>query len=301
VTALGVLWGFSAGLVGFLVALGADGPEVTSALLAVSRGSADVGLGVVLGSNLYNLAGLLGLAAIVSGGVATRPYRVTLDGGTNAVLTVCAVGLVMVGVARVPFALVSIGVLTGYVILVSLGPQRVLHAVRRDRWVERALPDETPEAPARVGSWQGTVALAVVAAIFIVVGSDVLVQASLTLAPRFDVPASIEGTFVLAIATSLPNSWATVSLARRGHSAAAIAATFNSNSINVAIGAGLPSLFVGLRAGHATVVLDAPWLLLMTAVALILVSTRWTVTRVEGSVLVALYGVFVVVRLVVFG
>src|ERR1700687_3504722 len=74
-TQLGADVHVSAGLLGLAVALGADAPEVTSALIAITRGSPDVGLGVVLGSNIYNLAGLLGISAVVAGSLTTNRYR----------------------------------------------------------------------------------------------------------------------------------------------------------------------------------------------------------------------------------
>lgn len=55
---LGGRLGLTATLLGLLVAAGADAPEVTSALAATAQGSNDVGVGVVLGSNIYNLAGI---------------------------------------------------------------------------------------------------------------------------------------------------------------------------------------------------------------------------------------------------
>src|ERR1700740_596095 len=52
---LGGKLGTAAGIVGLLTALGADGPEISSAITALLSGARDVGLGVILGSNLFNL------------------------------------------------------------------------------------------------------------------------------------------------------------------------------------------------------------------------------------------------------
>jgi cation:H+ antiporter len=135
----------------------------------------------------------------------------------------------------------------------------------------------------------------------ILIGSDVLVNASLALGPRLGVPSSVIGTFVLAVATSLPNTWAAISLARRGLSASAVATTFNSNSINAALGAGLPSLALTLHASHPARTFDAPWLLAMTAAAIVLLATSRSLRRAEAVVLVAMYIAFVTARLTFFG
>lgn len=54
---LGVKLGLTAGLLGLLTALGADAPEISSASSALFSGASEVGIGVILGSNLFNLAG----------------------------------------------------------------------------------------------------------------------------------------------------------------------------------------------------------------------------------------------------
>ena len=59
--------GLSEALLGILAALAADAPEITAAVTALLHHQATVGAGVVLGSNVFNLAALLGLGAVVEG------------------------------------------------------------------------------------------------------------------------------------------------------------------------------------------------------------------------------------------
>ncbi len=57
---LGVRFGFPEALIGLLTALAADGPEISSALFALTKGAHDVGVGVLVGSNGFNLAAMIG-------------------------------------------------------------------------------------------------------------------------------------------------------------------------------------------------------------------------------------------------
>jgi len=66
---LGARLGLSEALLGLVAALAADTPEVTSAVTALAHGQHDIGTGVVLGSNVFNLAALIGLGAVVAGGM----------------------------------------------------------------------------------------------------------------------------------------------------------------------------------------------------------------------------------------
>ena len=68
---LGERAGFSEAWLGLVAALAADAPEITSSVVALARGQASVGAGVIIGSNVFNLAALLGLAAVVPGGSAS--------------------------------------------------------------------------------------------------------------------------------------------------------------------------------------------------------------------------------------
>ena len=114
---LGERAGFSEAWLGLVAALAADAPEITSAVTALTRGQASVGAGVVIGSNVFNLAALLGLAAVVAGWIGFH-RRVVLLAGVPAVwvaavclLAVAAVvgpaaGLALTAVVLVPYAAV---------------------------------------------------------------------------------------------------------------------------------------------------------------------------------------------------
>jgi cation:H+ antiporter len=77
---LGERAGLSEALLGMVAALAADAPEITSAVTALTHGQASVGAGVVIGSNAFNLAALLGLGALVAGRIGLHRRVVWLPG-----------------------------------------------------------------------------------------------------------------------------------------------------------------------------------------------------------------------------
>ena len=77
---LGERAGISEAWLGLVAALAADAPEITSAVAALAHGQSSIGAGVVIGSNVFNLAALLGLSAMVAGRIAFH-RRVVLLGG----------------------------------------------------------------------------------------------------------------------------------------------------------------------------------------------------------------------------
>ena len=107
-------------LLGIVTALGADAPEIASAVAALVAGHEDTGIGVVVGSNIFNLAALLGVSALIAGSVGIHRHGLVLTGGVA--MLVAVVG-----------ALVALGVLPGFVgfvlALLFLVPYVVLAAL----------------------------------------------------------------------------------------------------------------------------------------------------------------------------
>src|SRR5205823_3300796 len=103
-TVLGTKLTLTEGFLGLLSALGADAPEIASAIAALLAGAADVGRGVVLGSNLFNLAMLLGLSAVLAGRVRMRRQGLLLDGAV-ALITLLVVAALLLGLLAPVLAL----------------------------------------------------------------------------------------------------------------------------------------------------------------------------------------------------
>lgn len=122
---LGVKLKLTEGLLGLLTALGADAPEISSAIASLFAGSADLGRSVVLGSNIFNLAILLGLSAVVAGKVRVRRQGLLLN-GTVALLTLLLVGALLLGLLSPFLTLALLAVLfIPYVVLVGIRPRQV--------------------------------------------------------------------------------------------------------------------------------------------------------------------------------
>src|SRR5277367_3880535 len=77
---IGERLGLSEALLGIVAALAADAPEISAAVSALTSHQQNVGAGVVLGSNVFNLAALLGLGAIAAGQIRLHRRVVALGG-----------------------------------------------------------------------------------------------------------------------------------------------------------------------------------------------------------------------------
>jgi cation:H+ antiporter len=296
---LGERAGFSEAWLGLVAALAADAPEITSAVTALARGQASVGAGVVVGSSVFNLAALLGLAAVVAGWIGFH-RRVVVLAGVPAVW-VAAVCLLTVAAVMAPAAGLALTavVLVPYVAVLGLRRAR-LERLRLPagwvRWLVAAVHEEEAELAEAIrprrGTWPDGIAAA--GALIAVVGASAVMEvAGTALGRRYAVAEIITGGLVLAVVTSLPNAVSAVYLARRGRGAAVLSTALNSNAINVVAGLLIPACLAGLGPRSGPGILVAAWYAGLTALALALAFRGRGLGRLSGAVIIAGYLAFV--------
>jgi cation:H+ antiporter len=287
-------------MLGLVTALAADAPEVSAAVTAVARGQHDVGAGVVLGSNVFNLAALLGLSAIVAGWIALHRRVVLLEGFVAICVAATAVAAVAGWLAPAACLALALLVLAPYVVLSGLTPTRRRRLPLPNRWrdwLASAVNEEELELLAAIrpkpGGWKDAL-LAAAALVVVVAASAVMEATAVTLGERWGVSEIVVGGVVLAAVTSLPNAAAAVYLARKGRASATLSEALNSNALNVVVGLFVPAIVAGvaLTSSHALTV--AAWYGGLTILALGLAYTARGLGRWAGAVIVAAYAVFVV-------
>ena len=92
---LGVRFGFPEALIGLLTAIAADGPNVSSSLFALLKGAHDVGVGVLVGSNAFQLGAMIGVSALLAGAIRLPRETVLLEGVVGLVITLLAAALLL--------------------------------------------------------------------------------------------------------------------------------------------------------------------------------------------------------------
>ena len=295
---IGERLGLSEGLLGVLAALAGDAPEITSAVTALALGQAQVGAGVVIGSNVFNLAALLGLGAVVAGHIALHRKVVLLGGVVGAWVAVVCLATVL-GLIPAGAALAAVlAALVPYLVVLGADRARLARiplARRWGSWLAVAVSEEEAELEEVIHPRHGRgrdAGLAVAALAVVVAASVVMERAAVLLGAAFAVPQIITGGVVLAAVTSLPNSTAAVYLAARGRGAAMLSTTLNSNALNVTAGLLLPATITGLGAPSGRSDLIAVWYLVLTLVALAFAYRDSGMSRATGALIIGAYLVF---------
>jgi cation:H+ antiporter len=291
--------GLSEALLGMIAALAADAPEITASVTALVHHQRTVSAGVVIGSNVFNLAALLGLGAVVAGRIALHRKVVVLGGGVGiAVSVVCL--LAVAGVLSAPVALAGVlAVLIPYLVILSVDHAAVGRVGLPSgwaTWLTAAIDEEETELDQAVRPQRGTRTDTIVAGValgVVIVASAAMERGASALGSRYNVAEIIIGGLVLAAVTSLPNAVAAVYLADKGRGAAALSTALNSNTINVTAGLLIPATIIGLAKPSGSGLLVAGWYVGLTALTLTLAYLDRGLRRAAGWLIIAAYLAFV--------
>lgn len=289
--------GFTEGLLGLVAALAADAPEITSAVTALSHHQRAVGAGVVLGSNVFNLAALLGLSAVVAGRTRLHRRVIALDGAVGLWMAGTCVAAVVGALAPAAAVAVSLVVFVPYVAALAGRAGWLGRLAPRPwgRWLATAVAEEATELVQAIRPRRGTArdGLEAVALLVVVVAASVAMErAATSLGRRWTLTDLVVGGVILAGVTSLPNAVSGYYLGARGRSAALLSTTLNSNTLNVLAGLLLPAVVTGLDRS-ASGLLVASWYAGLTGLTLALAWSGRGLLRREGLVIIAGYLAFV--------
>jgi len=300
----------SAGVLSILGALGANIPNYVASIDAIAHGSSEVGLGIIIGSNIYNIAIILGLATFATG--ERKGLRFSLEEARQVkgvgIYTLATLLTILLAVWLLPqhmfwpaFHASSLagGLLLAMLLLVlALFAALAWHILRRPHPAQDEPHLVEPNTTRRLGLMRLMIE-AVLALVVALGGVVVMVQSGQNLTTELHMAPALAGLLVLAVATSLPNTVVALILVRTGRAAACAEEIFSSNSVNAALGIALP-LLIWHQSIHNSLllILDVPLMVLLTLWALIN-SRRGRMGRLMGAGLLLSYVVWVGIHLFV--
>ena len=297
---VGARLGFTQAILGLVTALAANAPEITSAVTALARGQREVGVGVVLGSNVFNLAALLGLGALIGSRIELHRRVILLIGGVSVWTAFVSLATVTETFSIVVSLTLALVVFLAYVFLSAWphAPRRIGVPTRLRTWIREAIREEESEIATAIhprrGDWRD--ALVAVFALGVVVFTSVVMEhTATTMGGRLGWSNIIIGGVVLAAVTSLPNAVAAVYFARRAMGAALFSEALNSNNLNAIVGFMIPAAIIGVRSGSFADLKVAYFYAILTVVSLAVAYAARGLTRATGALIIVLYVVFVVV------
>ena len=257
-----------------IVGIGTSFPELIVSSIGAFKGNVDVAIGNVVGSNIFNILGILGITAIIYP-VAVKRENIRFE------LPYCI--LVSLLVTLLAFNLfngesVSIGRFDGAILLLFFAAFICISFIRdRKSSTESSTNEQKPQSLTK--SLLRTVCgLAV-----LIIGCDFFVDSAVSIATQWGVNEAFISITLIACGTSLPEMAASVAAAAKRNTDLALGNVVGSNIFNVTFILGVSSQITTLAGGGITIVDYS--VMIGSAILLLLISLNKRISRAEGLLL----------------
>jgi cation:H+ antiporter len=267
-----------------VVAFGTSAPELAVSVSSAYAGAADVAVGNVVGSNIFNILVILGISAAIVPLVVSRQlirFDVPLMIGISVVMFVLALDG---RIGRVDGLIFFAGILTyiAWAIISSRRANQALIAEMGDDYVQRA---SSPKELVR------DIVLVVGGLGLLVLGSDWFVDGAVTFAELLGVSDLVIGLTLVAAGTSMPELATSIIAAVRGERDIAVGNAVGSNIFNILSVLGLTAIVApqGIPVADQALRVDIPIMLAVAVICLPSFFTGRLIARWEGLVFVGLY------------
>jgi cation:H+ antiporter len=266
-----------------VVAFGTGSPELFVSLGAALGGNSSIALGNVIGSNISNIALILGVAALVRPltvraeivrrevpimiGASVLLWLLLLDGGLGRIdgllLTACAVGSTFFNYR--------------------------LAKTNKQEFVEEEYLEALKQPKKRL--WLD-ITFAIVGLVTLLIGANLLLNGAVTVAESFGISQIVIGLTIVAIGTSLPELATSVAATIKGESDVALGNAIGSNTLNIFCVLGLTALIEPISAADVRTV-DLAVMVGTALLGLFLLWRGFVLNRIEGAILVIGYIIYI--------
>lgn len=279
-----------------IVAFGTSSPELAFNLIAASNGNGELSFGNVVGSNIANIALVLGIAACISPLVVnSRVIRVEIP-------QVLAVSVGMVVLAWIPWSPLmgdrisgpAVSRIDGILMLVAFGIFtwlwiRMARSERKDPMIAEVESD-VEAAAKRPMALRAACGLFIVSLAILVGGGKLTEIGAVGIAEMLGMSQAMIGLTVVAIATSLPEVITSAIAARKGHGDLAVGNVVGSNLFNILLVLGATTIVAPVPVPAGRGIWDLAIMLGLTALLWPLAVTHSRrLVRIEGAFLLACY------------
>jgi cation:H+ antiporter len=286
---LALSFGISPLVVGLtVVAFGTSSPELAVSVQSAWTGKVDIALGNAVGSNIFNVLFILGLSALIAPLVVHQQLiRQEVP--------------VMIGVSLLLWALAAdggIGRMDG-LFLVSLLLAYTFLVIRQSRRESAAIREEYAESMPDGGKawdrhWSIQIVLVLAGLVLLVMGSNWLVEAAVTLARKMGMSELVVGLTIVAAGTSLPEVATSILAAIRGQRDIAVGNVVGSNIFNVLAVLGISASIAphDLAVAASMLAFDLPVMVAVMGACLPIFFTGNLIARWEGALFLAYYAAY---------
>ena len=287
---LAAAFGISPLVIGLtIVAVGTASPEVAVSLQAALNGQADLTLGNVLGSNIFNILFILGITALLAP-IVIAEQLIRKDAPIMLAVSLLALGLASDG---------NIGFVDGTILSLCM-VSYIVFALRQSRFENKTVQNEYAEAfaekqPRTTKNMLTNIFFILVGLGLLIWGSRWLVASAVFIAQALGVSELVIGLTIVAVGTSLPEVATSIIAALKQESDIAVGNAIGSNIFNLLGVLGLGALLApdGIFVAERVLRLDFLVMVFVALVSLPIFYIDNRISRTEGVLLLGYYVLYV--------
>ena len=276
-SSLAIKLGISPLVVGLtIVAFSTSSPELVVSIKAAIEGNPGIVVGNVVGSNICNIALILGLASMISP-ISVKSQVVKRE---IPIMIIVSLILVLILLDDAISRLEGIFMVVGIIAYVILG---YMYSIKEKDNVEivKEFAESIPKSPYKI--WQALL-LILAGSCFLVFGSNLFVDGAVAVAEKFEVSQAVIGLTIVALGTSFPELATSIVASLKSENDIAIGNAVGSNVFNILSILGISSLVRPIANTGITMV-DLSIMMFFTILILPLSRSEFTLRRWEGGVL----------------
>lgn len=264
-----------------IVAVGTSLPELTVSVASTFAGSADMAIGNIVGSNIFNILFILGICALI------KPVSFTKNNLRVDIWLCLAVSLALV-------AMLWGGKLSRIegIVMVLCYVAVIIFSIKSGN-KEQGVQEDEPQESSKF-SWIKSLLLVALGLVALVYGADLTLDSAITVARSLGISERVIGITLLAGGTSLPELAASLVAVSKGHGALALGNVIGSNIANILLILGSCATITPLAMGSITYI-DLG--VLFGAAVLLAISARLfghrVITRMEAVAFLAAYVLYI--------
>jgi len=268
--------------------MGSSAPEMMIAATASLEGNANTAIGNAIGSNITNIALVLGITALM------QPLTVsssTVKKELPIVLGITLIAYWMLADLHLSFV-EGVILMTGFFVYIIGLLMITLYRVKQRPMDDALIIEAEQEVPEATSTPLAVMWLAI-GIVVLPLSADYLVDSSVFIAREFGISDLVIGLTVIAIGTSLPELAASIMSIVKKEDDLAIGNIIGSNIFNILAVLALPGIIAPGVIDTAAAERDAPYMLGVTVLLLILCFTRkfgnFRITRAKGALLIVAF------------
>lgn len=277
-----------------IVAMGTSAPEAAVSIASSLAGQNDMSIANVVGSNLFNLLGVLGASAMI----AKLPIAKKDLNSTGVLLLVVSVLLAILSVngniSRIDGIILLVFFVIFLVNTIKGAKNKESEPAEVEVLSEVAIAEEVE---VKFESGIKTALFIVFGALGIVFGGDMVVDAASAIGKSFGMSENLVGMTIVALGTSLPEFVTSLTAIKKGETEMAIGNVLGSNLFNILFVLGLAATIMPLSVS-AVAMIDLVVVAIVTLMTFVCMKKDYSLNKKHGIAFIVIYAVYMIYTII---